>query len=207
MQNPQDRQNHLAWIDLEMTGLNPDVDVILEIATVVTDADLNLVAEGPVFAISAPAEKLAGMDDWNQKQHRKSGLLDRVLASTETMESAEQKTLAFLADYLPAGKVPLCGNSIWQDRRFLARHMPALERFFHYRIVDISSFKELAKRWYPAMPAFKKGEAHLALADILESVEELRHYRQHLFIPNTPAANSLDNVTSAITPSGISAGA
>jgi oligoribonuclease len=184
MQNPkdiQDRQNHLAWIDLEMTGLNPDADVILEIATVVTDAELNIVAEGPVFAISAPPEILEGMDEWNQKQHRKSGLLERVLTSTETMQSAEQKTLEFLALHLPPGKVPLCGNSIWQDRRFLARHMPALEKFFHYRIVDISSFKELAKRWYPGMPVFKKGEAHLALADILESIEELRHYRTHVF--------------------------
>lgn len=185
MQNPvpQDRQNHLAWIDLEMTGLNPEVDVILEIATVITDAELNVVAEGPVLAINAPAEILAGMDEWNQKQHRKSGLLDRVLASTETMESAERQTLEFLAQHLPPGKVPLCGNSIWQDRRFLGKHMPALEKFFHYRIVDISSFKELARRWYPDMPVFKKGEAHLALADILESIEELRHYRRHLFVP------------------------
>ncbi|HLU69983.1 MAG TPA: oligoribonuclease [Fibrobacteria bacterium] len=181
MQQSHDRQNHLAWIDLEMTGLNPDTDVILEIATVVTDADLNVIAEGPVLAISAPAEILAGMDEWNQKQHRKSGLLDRVLASGETMASAERQTLEFLAAHLPPGKVPLCGNSIWQDRRFLARHMPALEKFFHYRIVDISSFKEVARRWYPDMPAFKKQEAHLALADILESVEELKHYRQHLF--------------------------
>lgn len=183
MQHPHDRLNHLAWIDLEMTGLNPDADVILEIATVVTDAELNVIAEGPVLAISAPAEILAGMDDWNQKQHRKSGLLDRVLASTETMATAEKQTLEFLEQHLPAGKIPLCGNSIWQDRRFLARHMPALERFFHYRIVDISSFKEVARRWYPALPVFRKKEAHLALADILESVEELKHYRQHLFAP------------------------
>ncbi len=195
MQHPQDRQNHLAWIDLEMTGLNPDTDVILEIATVVTDAELNVIAEGPVLAISAPPELLAGMDDWNQKQHRKSGLLDRVLASRETMASAERQTLDFLAEHLPPGKIPLCGNSIWQDRRFLARHMPALEKFFHYRIVDISSFKEVARRWYPGMPVFKKKEAHLALADILESVEELRHYRQHMFaagsvdVPSTPPAS------------------
>lgn len=189
MQNlpvPQDRQNHLAWIDLEMTGLDPEVDVILEIATVVTDADLNVVAEGPVLAISAPPDILAGMDEWNQKQHRKSGLLDRVLASTETMETAQRQTLDFLARHLPPGKIPLCGNSIWQDRRFLGKHMPALEKFFHYRIVDISSFKELARRWYPQLPPFKKGEAHLALADILESIEELRHYRRHLFAPAFP---------------------
>lgn len=188
MQNPQ---SHLAWIDLEMTGLNPETDVILEIATIITDSELNLVAEGPVLAISAPPERLEAMDDWNQKQHRKSGLLDRVLASTETMESAEAQTLAFLAQHLPAGKIPLCGNSIWQDRRFLGRYMPRLESFFHYRIVDISSFKELAKRWYPDLVPFKKGDAHLALADILESVEELRYYRDKLFV----AAPSKETVT------------
>jgi oligoribonuclease len=202
MQNPPDQQNlrqsYLAWIDLEMTGLNPEVDVILEIATVITDADLNVVAEGPVFAIHAPAESLAGMDDWNQKQHRKSGLLDRVLASTETMETAELKTLEFLAQHLPPGKIPLCGNSIWQDRRFLGRHMPKLEKFFHYRIVDISSFKELAKRWYPDLPAFKKGEAHLALADILESVEELKFYRNHLFV--APAGSTAGSTAAATLP-------
>lgn len=192
MQHTQDRQNHLAWIDLEMTGLNPDHDVILEIATIVTDADLNVIAEGPVLAISAPPDLLAGMDEWNQKQHRKSGLLDRVLVSPETMASAEQQTLEFLAQHLPPGKIPLCGNSIWQDRRFLARYMPALEKFFHYRIVDISSFKEIARRWHPEMPVFKKQEAHLALADILESVEELKHYRQHLFKPLPGPENAPD---------------
>lgn len=182
MQNPRNATGHLAWIDLEMTGLDPDRDVILEIATIITDENLEVVAEGPVLALSAPAEILAGMDDWNQHQHRKSGLLDRVLASTETMASAEEQTLAFLQAHLPAGKIPLCGNSVWQDRRFLARHMPRLEKFFHYRIVDISSFKELAKRWYPGLAPFKKGEAHLALADIRESVEELRYYRGKLFV-------------------------
>ena len=199
MQNPRNATGHLAWIDLEMTGLDPDRDVILEIATIITDEQLNVTAEGPVLALSAPAETLAGMDDWNQRQHRKSGLLDRVLASTETMASAEERTLNFLQTHLPAGKIPLCGNSVWQDRRFLARHMPRLEKFFHYRIVDISSFKELAKRWYPDLPPFKKGEAHLALADILESVEELRYYREKLFVdgiavaaasPATPAPES-----------------
>lgn len=198
MQNPQGPHGHLAWIDLEMTGLDPEKDVILEIATVITDAELNLVAEGPVLAIGAPADVLAGMDDWNQNQHRKSGLLGRVLASAETMASAEEKTLAFLAQHLPAGKIPLCGNSVWQDRRFLGRHMPRLEKFFHYRIVDISSFKELAKRWYPDLPPFKKSEAHLALADILESVEELRHYRRHIFLP--AAASSAPGAASGTTP-------
>ncbi len=172
----------LAWMDLEMTGLNPDRDVILEIATLVTDADLNVVAEGPVIAISASAEQLAGMDDWNQRQHRRSGLLDRVLASTETMATAEEKTLAFLSQHLPAGKIPLCGNSVWQDRRFLGRHMPRLEAFFHYRIVDVSSIKELAKRWYPSLPSFRKSDAHLAMADILDSVAELKYYREKVFV-------------------------
>jgi oligoribonuclease len=176
--------NFLAWIDLEMTGLNPDRDVILEIATLITDSELNIVAEGPVMAISATAEQLAGMDAWNQRQHRKSGLLDRVLASPETMATAEERTLAFLAQHLPAGKIPLCGNSIWQDRRFLARHMPKLEAFFHYRVVDVSSIKELASRWYPALPSFKKSEAHLALADIQDSVAELKYYREKIFVDN-----------------------
>ena len=176
--------NFLAWIDLEMTGLNPDRDVILEIATLITDGELNVVAEGPTMAISATAEQLEGMDAWNQRQHRKSGLLDRVLASTETMPTAEERTLAFLSQHLPAGKIPLCGNSIWQDRRFLARHMPKLEAFFHYRVVDVSSIKELAMRWYPSLPSFKKSDAHLAMADIVDSVAELKYYREKLFLPS-----------------------
>lgn len=174
-------ENHLVWMDLEMTGLNPETDVILEIATIITDGNLNVLAEGPVLALGAPAEALAGMDDWNQRQHKKSGLLDRVRASNESMETAEAKTLKFLSDRLPVRKIPLCGNSIWQDRRFLARHMPALEGFFHYRIVDVSTLKELAQRWRPELPPFKKSETHLALADIMESIEELRYYRERLF--------------------------
>ncbi len=188
-------ENHLVWIDLEMTGLDPDRDVILEIATIVTDGDLNTVSEGPVLAIHAEEARLAGMDEWNQRQHKKSGLLDRVRASSESMATAEAKTLEFLAAQLPPGKIPLCGNSIWQDRRFLARHMPALERFFHYRIVDVSTLKELARRWYPGMPPFKKSETHLALADIRESIEEMRHYREHLFVP--APANALTEPGSA----------
>jgi oligoribonuclease len=179
--------NLLAWIDLEMTGLNPDRDVILEIATLVTDGELNTVAEGPAMAISASPEHLAGMDAWNQRQHRKSGLLDRVLASPETMATAEEKTLAFLEQHLPAGKVPLCGNSVWQDRRFLWRHMPRLEAFFHYRLVDVSSIKELATRWYPSLPSFKKSDAHLAMADIVDSVAELKYYREKLFVAGLAA--------------------
>jgi oligoribonuclease len=188
----QNGENRLAWIDLEMTGLNPEKDVILEIATLLTDSDLNILAEGPVMALQASEEQLAGMDDWNQRQHKKSGLLGRVRASTETMATAQAKTLEFFAEHLAPGKTPLCGNSVWQDRRFLVRHMPALDVFFHYRILDVSSVKEIAKRWYPHVPAFKKGDQHLALADILDSVKELRYYREKIFTdpaaiaPSTP---------------------
>jgi oligoribonuclease len=184
----QNGENRLAWIDLEMTGLNPEKDVILEIATLLTDSDLNILAEGPVFAIQAPEEALAAMDEWNQRQHKKSGLLDRVRASAETMATAQAKTLEFFAGHLPAGKVPLCGNSVWQDRRFLVRHMPALDAFFHYRILDVSSVKEIARRWYPEVPAFKKGDQHLALADILDSVKELRYYREKIFAASAAGA-------------------
>jgi oligoribonuclease len=183
MENRENRENRLAWIDLEMTGLNPDADVILEIACLITDSNLNLIAEGPVFALNASEEALAGMDSWNQNQHGKSGLIERVRASRETMRTAEAATLAFFAEHLPPGKIPLCGNSVWQDRRFLVRHMPALDKFFNYRILDVSSVKEIAKRWYPHVPAFKKSEKHLALDDIRESVEELRYYREKLFLP------------------------
>jgi oligoribonuclease len=184
----QNGENRLAWIDLEMTGLNPEKDVILEIATLVTDSDLNILAEGPVFAIQAPEEALAAMDEWNQRQHKKSGLLDRVRASAETMATAQAKTLEFFAGHLPAGKVPLCGNSVWQDRRFLVKHMPALDAFFHYRILDVSSVKEIARRWYPEVAAFKKGDQHLALADILDSVKELRYYREKIFAASAAGA-------------------
>jgi oligoribonuclease len=180
-ENRENKEGRLAWIDLEMTGLNPEVDVILEIATLITDSDLNILAEGPVFALQASESQLAGMDDWNQRQHKKSGLLDRVRASVETMETAQAKSLEFFAAHLAPGKVPLCGNSVWQDRRFLVKHMPALDGFFHYRILDVSTVKELAKRWYPSVPSFKKAEKHLALEDIRESVEEMRYYREKIF--------------------------
>jgi oligoribonuclease len=176
--------DHLIWIDLEMTGLKPDSDVIIEIATVVTDKDLNIIAEGPNLAIHQPDTTLAAMDDWNQRQHRASGLLARVKASTISTAQAEQRTLAFLASLLAPGVSPMCGNSICQDRRFLARQMPTLERFFHYRNLDVSTLKELARRWAPNLPdAFVKASAHLALADIHESIRELRHYRAALFAP------------------------
>ena len=174
-------ENNLAWIDMEMTGLDPDRDRILEIAVLITDPDLNILAEGPNLAVFQPEETLAGMDEWNRTHHGKSGLLDRVRASTVSTGDAEAEVLAFCARHLAPKSSPLCGNSVWQDRRFLMRHMPALNDFFHYRIVDVSTLKELTRRWYPQVPAFQKSESHLALADIRESVGELRHYREHVF--------------------------
>jgi oligoribonuclease len=174
---------HLIWIDLEMTGLKPDQDSIIEIATVVTDRDLNEIAAGPELAIHQDEAVLATMDEWNQTHHGASGLLARVRASTVSVAEAERQTLAFLAQHVPAGVSPMCGNSICQDRRFLARGMPALEKYFHYRNLDVSTLKELAARWYPQLAgSFGKRSAHLARADILESIAELRHYRERLFI-------------------------
>ncbi|HKC16810.1 MAG TPA: oligoribonuclease [Steroidobacteraceae bacterium] len=176
-------KDHLIWIDLEMTGLSPDQDHIIEIATVVTDRELNVSADGPDFAIHQSDAVLALMDEWNQRQHGGSGLLQRVRASPVSVAEAERQTLAFLALHVAAGASPMCGNSICQDRRFLARRMPALEKYFHYRNLDVSTLKELAARWYPGVAAsFSKRSAHLAHADIYESIAELRHYRQHLFI-------------------------
>ncbi len=176
MQNPQ----NLIWIDLEMTGLDPDNDVIIEMATIVTDSQLNVLAEGPVIAIHQSNEILAGMDEWNTRQHGGSGLTQRVRDSQITTEDAEAQTLAFLEQWVPKGKSPICGNSICQDRRFLYRRMPRLEAYFHYRNLDVSTLKELAARWAPEVLAgFKKGGTHLALDDIRESIAELRHYREH----------------------------
>lgn len=175
---------NLIWIDLEMTGLKPDDDVIIEIATVVTDKDLNIVADGPELAIWQPEAALLRMDDWNQKQHSGSGLLARVRGSDTSNADAERLTLQFLAQHVRAGASPMCGNSICQDRRFLARYMPELERFFHYRNLDVSTLKELAKRWNPKVAAgVAKSSTHLARADIYESIAELRHYREQLFVP------------------------
>ena len=183
--------DYLIWIDLEMTGLKPDSDSIIEIATVVTDKELTVLADGPVIAIHQPEEALARMDDWNQRQHGSSGLLARVRASRVTVAEAEQRTLEFLAPLVTAGSSPMCGNSICQDRRFLARCMPELERFFHYRNLDVSTLKELARRWAPAVAdGFVKQGTHLAHADIHESIRELRHYRARLIAPawqGTPA--------------------
>ena len=171
---------NLVWIDMEMTGLDPDNDRVIEIAAIVTDAELNILAEGPVFAIHQSDAVLDKMDAWNKGTHGRSGLIEKVRASTVTEAEASVQMISFLRQYVPAGKSPMCGNSICQDRRFMARHMPELERFFHYRNVDVSTIKELCRRWKPELiSGFKKHQMHTALADILESVEELRYYREH----------------------------
>jgi oligoribonuclease len=174
----------LIWIDLEMSGLSPENDAIIEIATVVTDGELQVIAEGPNLAIHQPDAVLDCMDDWNRRQHGASGLAARVRASTITVAQAEARTLEFLSAYVLGGSSPMCGNSVCQDRRFLARYMPALERFFHYRNLDVSTMKELARRWAPEVAAgISKESAHLALADIHESIRELRYYRSRLLAP------------------------
>ncbi|MFB1009889.1 MAG: oligoribonuclease [Thiopseudomonas sp.] len=176
----QNKEN-LIWIDLEMTGLDTDNDLIIEIATIVTDSQLNVLAEGPVMAIHQSDEILGGMDEWNTNQHGKSGLTQRVRDSGLTEAEAEAKTIEFLKQWVPERASPMCGNSICQDRRFLHRCMPQLEAYFHYRNLDVSSLKELAQRWAPDVAkGFKKSEAHLAMDDIRESIAELRYYREHL---------------------------
>ncbi len=174
-------EQNLIWIDLEMTGLYPDRDRIIEVAVVVTDANLTTRVEGPVFAIHQSDATLDAMDNWNKGTHGKSGLIDRVKASTVSEEQAAAEVIAFLKQYVPAGKSPMCGNSICQDRRFLANYIPSLEDFFHYRNLDVSTLKELARRWKPGIiDGFKKAQAHTALADIHESIDELVYYREHL---------------------------
>jgi len=175
-------EDNLIWIDLEMTGLYPNDDVIIEIATIVTDSDLNVLAEGPMLAIHQSDERLAAMDEWNTNQHGKSGLTERVRNSNISASDAEQQTIDFLKQWVPAGKSPMSGNSICQDRRFLANYMPALENYFHYRNLDVSSVKELARRWKPeSMKGFTKSGAHLALDDVRDSINELKHYRKTFF--------------------------
>lgn len=177
--NPSD--DNLIWIDLEMTGLDPDRDYIIELATIITDSKTRVLAEGPVMAIHQSDEVLSAMDEWNTEQHEKSGLTQRVRRSILTEAEAQRLTLEFLRRYVGPGKSPMCGNSICQDRRFLYRHMPQLERYFHYRNLDVSTVKELVRRWYPGVKPFEKESSHLALADIRESVEELRYYRREVF--------------------------
>ncbi|NIF84054.1 oligoribonuclease [Comamonas sp. Tr-654] len=172
---------NMVWLDCEMTGLNPDRDRIIEIAVVVSSSDLQIRVEGPVFAIHQSDELLGGMDAWNKGTHGKSGLIDKVKASTISEAEAEAALIAFLGKYVPKGKTPLCGNSIGQDRRFMERYMPKLNNFFHYRNIDVSTLKELAKRWKPeAYTSFKKAQRHTALADVHESIDELLHYRRQL---------------------------
>lgn len=173
--------SRLIWVDLEMSGLNPDADRILEVAMVVTDAQLEVVAEGPVLVVHQPDAVLDGMDSWNKSTHGRSGLVDRVKASTLTDAEVESRMLDFLRPLIGAGISPMCGNSVCQDRRFMAREMPALQAYFHYRNLDVSTLKELAKRWKPQiMAGFQKQGKHEALADIYESIDELKYYRQHL---------------------------
>ena len=173
--------DRLIWIDLEMTGLDTDNDSIIEIATVVTDGQLNVLAEGPEYAINHSLATLEAMDEWNRSQHQRSGLWQRVLDSTITVGQAEARTIAFLQDWIKAGASPMCGNSICQDRRFLHRQMPRLEKYFHYRNLDVSTIKELAKRWSPAVAAgVSKTSSHTALSDVQDSIAELRHYRQFM---------------------------
>ena len=177
MQNPQ----NLIWIDLEMTGLDPETDVIIEMATIVTDTELNVLAEGPVIAVHQSDERLAAMDEWNTRTHGDSGLTQRVRDSPISQAEAEAQTITFLEKWVPKGKSPICGNSICQDRRFLYKYMPALEAYFHYRYLDVSTLKILAERWAPGIKeGFVKTGTHQALDDIRESIAELKYYRQHL---------------------------
>ncbi|CAC9963699.1 3'-to-5' oligoribonuclease (orn) [uncultured Gammaproteobacteria bacterium] len=173
------KETNLIWIDLEMTGLLPEKDVIIEIATIVTDKDLNILAEGPALVIHQNDEILIGMDEWNTEHHTASGLVKRVKDSNVSIQQAEQQTIKFLKKYITAGTSPMCGNTVCQDRRFLYNYMPKLEKFFHYRHIDVSTLKELAVRWKPEAKMIREGEsAHLALADIRDSIDELKHYRR-----------------------------
>jgi oligoribonuclease len=177
---PMQNDSNLIWVDMEMTGLNPDEDVVIEIATIVTDTELNTLAEGPVIALHQTDARLDGMDEWNTSHHTSSGLVDRVKASQYDEKQATRETIAFLKAWVPAGASPMCGNTICQDRRFMVRHMPALERYFHYRNLDVSTLKILMQRWRPELESgFTKTGTHLALDDIRESINEMRYYREH----------------------------
>lgn len=174
-------ENNLIWVDLEMTGLDTNTDYIIEIATIVTDAQLNILAEGPILAIHQPDEILDQMDEWNTRQHNQSGLVDRIKKSTYNVAEAESMTLEFLKKFVAKGKSPMCGNSICQDRRFMHRLMPDLEEYFLYRNLDVSTIKELMKRWAPEKEGFNKQGSHLAMDDIRDSIDELKYYREHVF--------------------------
>ncbi len=174
--------NNLIWIDLEMTGLDTDNDYIIEVATIVTDSELNILAEGPVIAVHQVEEILDAMDKWNTHQHNQSGLVKRVLESPYSTTDAENMTLEFLGKFVPEKVSPMCGNSICKDRRFLHRLMPQMEQYFHYRNLDVSSVKEMVGRWYPGKPMFEKDSTHLAMQDIRDSIDELKFYREHFFI-------------------------
>jgi oligoribonuclease len=181
--NNTSNQNNLIWLDMEMSGLLPDTDRILELAAVVTDAELNVLGESPVFVVHQIDAVLDGMDAWNKGTHGRSGLIEKVKASTMTEAEASVQMIEFLKQFVPSGKSPMCGNSICQDRRFMARYMPELESFFHYRNLDVSVFKELARRWKPEIySGFKKASKHTALADIYESIDELKYYREHFIV-------------------------
>jgi len=173
-------EDRIVWMDLEMTGLDPSIDSIIEIATLVTDKDLNIIATGPEIIINQPAEKFEQMDNWNKNQHTKSGLWEKVLKSDTDLPQAEDMTLAFLKEHVQPKTAPLAGNSIWQDRRFIARYFKTIDDFLHYRMIDVSTIKELSKRWYPDNPKFEKKGSHRALDDINESIEELKFYRLNL---------------------------
>lgn len=175
-------KGRLVWIDLEMTGLDPERDVILQIASIVTDDRLDIISEGPDIAINCPEEILSSMDRWGREHHGSSGLLDRVKTSTYDCRGAEEETIGFISNYCEKGHCPLCGNSVWQDRRFLIKYMPRLEGYLHYRNIDVSSVKELARRWYPGLPPFKKKKAHTAMSDIRESIKELKYYHKNVFL-------------------------
>lgn len=173
-------ENNLVWLDMEMTGLNPEAERIIEVAVVITDSQLNTVAEGPVLVVHQPDHVLDAMDSWNKSTHGRSGLIEKVKASTLTEAQAEERLLGFVREHVPMGKSPLCGNSIGQDRRFMVRYMPQLEAYFHYRNLDVSTLKELARRWRPEIyRGFEKQSKHEALADIYESIAELKYYREH----------------------------
>lgn len=177
---PIPNEFRLVWLDMEMTGLEPENERIIEVAVVITEPDLTVVAEGPVLVIHQPDSVLDAMDNWNKGTHGKSGLIDKVKASTTTEAQAEDELIAFMRQYVPPGKSPLCGNTVSQDRRFMFKYMPKLEQFFHYRTIDVSTIKELARRWNPALlKGFEKHSKHEALADIMESIEELKYYREH----------------------------